>query len=920
MMGDKLRLEVVLAAVDRMSAVFRSNSTQARTLSKAVSENRRVLKELGAQRTQIDTFKATKDQAVALAERIKTNHLELAKLRREAAAAQAPSAALAKRMAALDKETAKLSTQYGGIRTKLNDQRAALQRAGLSTRDLASGQSQLNEKMRTATAAIDTQRAQLDKLNTMQRRAAEAAGTLQKRQALAAHASIAGYGAMHVGKALLGAAHPAIDEAKQFQTEETRIRALGLGEAASQDAIKYAKAMKSYGTSTTENLTLMRDAMTVFADEHHAEMVTPLLAKMKFANKAMYGEQGGADHDKQFMDMLKVIELRGGLASKEEFEKQANMVQKVLTATGGRVGADEWLQVIKTGGLAAKGLDSKAFYNQLEPLVQEMGGASVGTGMMSLYQNLYQGKTTTRAARNMEKLGLIGDMSKVKHDKAGQVSFMDPGALKGADLFRTDQFRWMKEVLLPQLASKGITEQKDVLDAIGSIVTNRKGSALLSQMYVQMKQIEKNAKLNDHADGIEEINAKAKQTASGKEEELLAKSHDAYLKVGNIALPIYTRALELGAKAMEKLSSFAEKHPTLTAGIIKVAVVFGGLFAVLGSVAIGLGAIIGPFAMLQYGVAMLGAKGVSAIGMIAKLGSGIGKLGGVVMNVGRLFMANPILLVVALIAAAAIYIWQNWDTLGPKFKAMWDRIKSYFSGAWTAITGCVSGIWSEVKSAFAGGIGGIAALILNWSPVGLFYRAFAAVMSYFGIDLPARFSDFGGMILSGLANGLMNGLATVKDAIVNAGESVVGWFKEKLGIHSPSRVFAELGGFTMAGLEQGLTAGQGGPLQAVGAFTKQLAAVGAGVALSVPALAAPALGVPDALSNDSFAASLDTRPPLAPQAPTAAAAPAIQIGSVVIHVTAAPGMDTTALAQEIRRQLEQLPRAGGYNASLRDSD
>ena len=34
--------------------------------------------------------------------------------------------------------------------------------------------------------------------------------------------------------------------------------------------------MKTYGTSQVENLELMRDGMTVFADGHHAEMVSPL--------------------------------------------------------------------------------------------------------------------------------------------------------------------------------------------------------------------------------------------------------------------------------------------------------------------------------------------------------------------------------------------------------------------------------------------------------------------------------------------------------------------------------------------------------------------------------------------------------------------------------------------------------------------
>jgi hypothetical protein len=38
-------------------------------------------------------------------------------------------------------------------------------------------------------------------------------------------------------------------------------------------------------------------------------------------------------------------------------------------------------------------------------------------------------------------------------------------------------------------------------------------------------------------------------------------------------------------------------------------------------------------------------------------------------------------------------------------------------------------MWESVKGAFSRGIGGIAALILNWSPLGLFYQAFADVMS-----------------------------------------------------------------------------------------------------------------------------------------------------------------------------------------------
>ncbi|WP_256353092.1 MULTISPECIES: hypothetical protein [unclassified Pseudomonas] len=276
------------------------------------------------------------------------------------------------------------------------------------------------------------------------------------------------------------------------------------------------------------------------------------LAKMKFANHAMYGEEEGSENERKFMDMLKVIELRGGLASKEAFINQADIVQRILTATGGRVGPNEWLNVIKTGGVAAKGIKDDAFYYQLEPLVQEMGGHRVGTAMMSAYSNVYQGKTTKRAANNMEKLGLV-DPSKVKHDKAGQIAFLDVGAIKGSELFRENQFEWMEKVLLPQLAAKGIKDKNQVLDSIGSIFSNRTASNLFAQMYLQRDQIHKNARLNAGADGIDQLYDKGMNTAQGSELELLAQRANAYREMSQAILPTYVEALKSITEAIKNV-------------------------------------------------------------------------------------------------------------------------------------------------------------------------------------------------------------------------------------------------------------------------------------------------------------------------------------------------------------------------------
>ncbi|MBU9289904.1 hypothetical protein KTE21_29095, partial [Burkholderia multivorans] len=145
-------------------------------------------------------------------------------------------------------------------------------------------------------------------------------------------------------------------------------------------------------------------------------------------------------------------------------------------------------------------------------------------------------------------------------------------------------------------------------------------------------------------------------------------------------------------------------------------------------------------------------------------------------------------------------------------------------------------------------------------------------------------------------------------AIQRAGDSVVSWFKERLGIHSPSRVFAALGGFTMAGLEQGLRNGQDGPLATVRELGKRIVAAGAGIGLTGAAIAG------------SAPLSVDNRPPLI--AATAARAPASAPAPITINVYASPGMDANALAQKVLQVMrqEQAAQAARERSRLRDRD
>lgn len=66
------------------------------------------------------------------------------------------------------------------------------------------------------------------------------------------------------------------------------------------------------------------------------------------------------------------------------------------------------------------------------------------------------------------------------------------------------------------------------------------------------------------------------------------------------------------------------------------------------------------------------------------------------------------------------------------------------------------------------------------------------------------FFQIGVDLVQGLINGVKSMFTGLKNSVVNLGNNVVGWFKETLGIESPSKVMLEQGKFVLEGLILGL--------------------------------------------------------------------------------------------------------------------
>lgn len=387
---------------------------------------------------------------------------------------------------------------------------------------------------------------------------------------------------------------------------------------------------------------------------------------------------------------------------------------------------------------------------------------------------------------------------------------------------------------------------------------------------------------------------------------------------------------------LKSISTWTAANPQLAATLMKAAAAAAIITTVLGGMLLAVAGIIGPFIAARFAVSMALASFTSGIGVMGRLGSAIGMVGRVIAFVGRMMLLNPIGLAVTVIAGAAYLLWQNWATIGPKFAALWQYIKTSAAG------------------------------LLAWFQ-----------------GLPAAFVAFGSHMMDGLVGGITNGLARVKAAITGAGESTITWFKEKLGIHSPSRVFAQLGGWTMEGLGIGLDKGAGQPLASLQQLAGKLIERAKGIVLPAPAMATqeddrattrrrvlaesqpmlqritaalPAISLPsfqlpnlpavdtggmgnglatlrDMLGKISIATGLaggmamqpaaavpiDTRPPVAVQrqATAPAAAPVYHI-----QINAAPGMNEAQLARMVAAELDRREREAGARrrSRLGDSD
>jgi len=847
-MANDLRMEVILQAIDRATRPIRAVMQGSVGLGRALKESRDQLKQLQATQNDVSSWQRLRAISANTGTALQGARDRVKELGRQMAATGAPTKQMTADMQDSIRAATTLKKQHQEQQAELQGLRSKLSAAGISTRNLVQGERELRDRIASTNQQISEQTQRMQRLAAQSKRLANARSQYDKSQQLAG--SMAAGGAAGLGtayaisrplKGIVDAFAPAEDAATQLKV--AMMDSTGQVPADFQKISDLATSLGDRLPGTTADfqdmMTMLRrqgiSAQSILGGTGEAaaylgvQLRKPVAEAAEFAAKM---QDATRTSEKDMMGLMDTIQRAFYLGVDDN-----NMLQ-------GFTKLSPVMGIIKKEGLDAA--------NTLAPLLvmmdqTGMAGESAGNAIRKVFQSGVDEKRFTKANAALAemKAGFNLDFTNGK----GEFGGMD-------QLFaQLEKLKKLTSVQRTSVMKELFGDDSETLQVVNTLMN--KGLAGYQEVADKMR---------DQAD----LQTRVKEQLGTLTNTIEAAEGSWTNAMGEIGATIAPELKELingfGELAVS-VKNWVKENPGLTAALVKTAGGLAMLLAVGGGVTLMMASFLGPFAMARYALTFFGIKSLGAVTALKGLGSALLWAGKAVLWLGRALLMNPIGLAVMAIATAAYLIYKYWDP-----------IKAYFLG-----------LWAEVKEGFNGGFAGIAALILNFSPLGLFYRAFAGVMNYFGVEMPGKFSEFGTMLMQGMVQGITNGLAAVKGAITGAADNTITWFKEKLGIHSPSRVFASLGGFTMAGLEQGLVKGQQGPLAAVTNMGKQMVAAGA---------------IGFGAAGGTMA--MDNRPPLSANSGSGIV---VQGDTIEINISATPGTDTDGLRNMLNQLLDERERA-----------
>ncbi len=286
--------------------------------------------------------------------------------------------------------------------------------------------------------------------------------------------------------------------------EAVRMEASGMSEAEIADAERVSQDLSERykALSTTTIMHALRNMRAIVGTYEEAGKILDPILKLRIAAMGAHPERA-AELSDEFDKLVKGMEIKGVTMDPEKFTSYMQGMAKAINVFGDTLHPYDYYQMFKYGSTAAQALSEKFMLETAPTFAQEMGGSRTGSSLAMFYSKTVGDSMTLIAANELKKFGLI-DMGKVQ-SKAGRITKLSPGAVRGWELAAADPYAWVNNYLLPAFARAGVTDKQKILGEIATIFGSGRQSsgALVAILATQQARIEKDWKLIHGAKGLD---------------------------------------------------------------------------------------------------------------------------------------------------------------------------------------------------------------------------------------------------------------------------------------------------------------------------------------------------------------------------------------------------------------------------------
>ncbi|MEX5066768.1 phage tail tape measure protein, partial [Enterobacter cloacae] len=608
MSDTNLRLQVILNAVDKLTRPFRSAQASSKELATALQTTRNSLKELNKQAGRIDEFRKTRSQLAITATNLSAAREEAAKLATQFAATNRPTAAQAKLFSQAKNRVQELQQTYNGLLGSVQRQRQALKESGIDTKQLSSAQRELRKNADETRQALERQQKSLKRLGEQQAKMNAAREQYSRR--LEVRDRIAGAGATTTAAGLAMGA-PVMAAVKSYASMEDAMKGVA----------KQVNGLRDDNGNRTKQFYDMQDAIKAASEQLPMENGAIDYAALVEGGARMGVTNQDDPYEDQKRDLLAFASTAAKAAT--AFELPADELAEGL-------GKIAQLYKVPTRNIEQLGdamnyLDDNAMSKGADiiDVLQRMGGVAdrldfrKAAALGSTFLSLGAAPDVAASAANamVRELSIATQQSK--------------GFYEGMDLLKLNPEKIQKD-----MTRDAIGTIQRVLEKVNKLPQDKRLSAMTmifgkefgddaAKLANNLPELQRQLKLTS---GTEANGSMQKESDINKDslsaQWLLVKTgaQNAFSSLGETLRQPLMDIMGYVKSVTGALRRWVETNPQLAGTLMKIAAVVASVTLALGTLAIAMAAVLGPLALLRFGMKSL------AITSLGRFGPLLGRL------------------------------------------------------------------------------------------------------------------------------------------------------------------------------------------------------------------------------------------------------------------------------------------------------